>query len=76
MVKSKNMQIIPEMHTFWPKYFLHCSWITVVHVHVKFLSKTHPACHNDTNGIKAGSNSKMTDRQAAESSQAAYLGLY
>ena len=30
-----------------------------------FLSKIHPACHNDTNGIKAGSNSKMTDKHAA-----------
>ena len=41
-----------------------------------FLSKTHPACHDETNEIKAGSNSKMTDRQADESSKVAYLGLY
>ena len=29
-----------------------------------FLSKIHPACHSDTKRIKAGSNSKMTDKHA------------
>ena len=40
-----------------------------------FLPKIYPACHNDTNGIKSGSNSKMTVKQAAEYSKAACLGL-
>ena len=40
-----------------------------------FLSKIHPACHNDTNGIKSGSYSNMTDKHAAECSKAAYLGV-
>ena len=40
-----------------------------------FLSKIHPACHNDANGIKAGSKSNMTDKHAAECSKAAYLGV-
>ena len=34
-------------------------------------AKIHPACHYDANGIKAGSNSKMTDKPAAECSKAA-----
>ena len=38
-------------------------------------SKIHPACHNDANGIKAGINSKMTDKHAAECSKAVYLGV-
>ena len=40
-----------------------------------FLPKIHPACHNDTNEIKAGSNSNMTDKHATECSKAAYLGV-
>ena len=40
-----------------------------------FLSKIHPACHNDASGIKAGSNSKTTDKHAAKCSKAAYLGV-
>ena len=39
------------------------------------LSKIYPACHNDANGIKAGSNSNMTDKHVAECSKAAYLGV-
>ena len=31
-----------------------------------FSSKIHPACHSDANGIKPGSNQKMTDKNAAE----------
>ena len=42
---------------------------------ITFLSKIHPACHYDANGIKAGSNSNMTDKPAAECSKAAYLGI-
>ena len=37
------------------------------------LSKIHPACHSDANGIKPGSNSNMTDKHAADCSKAAYL---
>ena len=40
-----------------------------------FSSKIHPACHNDANGIKAGSNSNMTDKHAAESSKGPFLGV-
>ena len=40
-----------------------------------FLSKNHTAYHNDANGIKAGRNSNMTDKHAAECSIAAYLGV-
>ena len=40
-----------------------------------FLSKIHPACHYDANRIKAGSNSKMTDKPAAEYSKSAYLDV-
>ena len=41
-----------------------------------FLSKIHPACHNDANGIKAGSNpKKMTDKPAAECSKADYFDV-
>ena len=40
-----------------------------------FLSKMHLACHNDTIGIKTGSNSKMTDKPAAECPKAAYFGV-
>ena len=54
----------------WAKIlsYMYRSWITVVHVHENILSKFHPACHNDANGIKPGSNSKMTDKHAAEDS--------
>ena len=40
-----------------------------------FLSKIHSACHYDTNRIKAGSNSKMTDKPVVECSKAAYLDV-
>ena len=32
----------------------------------------HPACKNDTNGLEPGSNSKMTDKHAAEYSKTIY----
>ena len=32
--------------------------------------KINPACHSDANGIKPGSNQKMTDKHAAEYSKA------
>ena len=40
-----------------------------------FLSKIYPACHNDANGTKAGSNSKMTNKHAAECSKDVCLGV-
>ena len=33
-------------------------------------SKVQPACHNIVNGIKPGSNSKQTDKHAADYSKA------
>ena len=35
-----------------------------------FFSEVHPAWHNIVNGIKPGSNSKKTDKHAAECSKA------
>ena len=40
-----------------------------------FVSKIHQACHYDANGIKAGSNLKLTDKPAAECSKAAFLDV-
>ena len=52
------------------KAFIDCSRITIVHVHLHvFFSKIHPACQSDANGIKPGSNYKMTDKHAAEYSE-------
>ena len=73
---SKNCKKI----FFYQKYehlgkntFKHCSRIIVVHIHVNvFLSsKIHPACHthSDANGIKPGSNQKVTVKSAAEDSK-------
>ena len=39
-----------------------------------FFSKVHPACHNIANGIKSGSNSKKTDKHAADFSKAVCWG--
>ena len=39
------------------------------------LSKVHPACHSMVNGIKPGSNSKKTDKRAANCSKAVYWGV-
>ena len=39
-----------------------------------FFSKVHQECHNIVNGIKPGSNSKTTDKHAAECSKAVCLG--
>ena len=44
-------------------------------VMLTFLSKFYPACHNDADGIKAGSNSEMTDKRVAECSKDAYLDV-
>ena len=37
-------------------------------------SKVHPACHSIVNGIKPGSNSKKTDKHAADCSKAVCWG--
>ena len=53
---------------------IHCSHSTLVHVQVDSIAKIHPAYRNDANEIKPGSNSKMTDKHAAEySSFNAYI---
>ena len=39
-------------------------------------SKVHPACHNIVNGIKPGSNSKKTDKHAADCSKFARKVIY
>ena len=38
-------------------------------------SKVHPACHSIVNGIRPGSNSKKTDKYAADFSKAVYWGV-
>ena len=55
--------------------FIHCSQETVVHVQVNILPKVLQASHNDANGIKPGSNTKMTDKHDAEYSKNACLGV-
>ena len=55
---------------------IHCIQITVARVDVNILSKIHPACHLDANGIKPGSNSKMTGKHTVEHSNTACLGKY
>ena len=65
--------------TFGLKYtFIHCSQVTVVHVHEKTNNKfslIHPARHNDANGIKPGSTLKMTDKHSAENKNKCVIGL-
>ena len=43
---------------------------------VLFLFKIYSACHLDVNGIKPGSNSIKTDKQTAEHSKTACLGIH
>ena len=38
-------------------------------------SKDHPACHNIANDIKPGSNSKKTDKHAADCSKDVCCGV-
>ena len=42
---------------------------------LKALSQIQPTCHNNANGIKPGSNLKMTDTHAAKNSQTACLRI-
>ena len=52
------------------------SRIIVVHVHVTVcFSKVHPVCHNIANDIKPRSDSKKTDKHAADSSKAVCRGV-
>ena len=53
----------------------YCSLIIVVHIHATVFSKVNPACHNIANGINPGSNSKKTDKHAADCSKAVCLGV-
>ena len=43
---------------------------------VLFLSKIYSACHLDVNGIKPGSNSRITDKHTADHSKTVCLGIY
>ena len=56
--------------------FAHCSQKIVLAVQVIILHEIHPACHNDTKGIKPGSHTKMTDKHDAEYSKNASLGVH
>ena len=40
-----------------------------------FFSKVRPVCHNIANGIKPGSDSKKTDKHAADCSKAVCWGV-
>ena len=68
-------RLFVSVHTFLStQQHAYQSFFGEVHVHVNILSKIHPACHSDTNGIKACSNSNLTEKHAAWCSKAAYLG--
>ena len=53
----------------------YCSPKIIVHVHGTVFSKVRPACHNVTNGIKPGSDSKKTDQHAVDWSKAVCWGV-
>ena len=61
---------MPEIHYLGQILSKYCSQIIVVHVHVTVSIKVHQACHNIENAIKPGSNSKKTDKHAADCSKA------
>ena len=75
MVKIKTCKKYRKYIYLGQNTFTYCSWITVVLVHVKVLSKIHPVCHNIANGIKPGSNTKITDKHAAECSKVVCWGF-
>ena len=67
---TRNLYILGENTV---KY---CSQIIVAHVHATvFFSKVRPVCHNIENGIKPGSDSKRTDKHAADCSKAVCWGV-
>ena len=71
-LQAKILNIfLPKICTFGENTSKYCSWIIVVHVQttVFFLKLTHIV-----NGIKAGSDSKKTDKHAADCSKAVYWG--
>ena len=70
MVKIENCKYYQKYMHFGQNTFTYCSWITVVLVHVNNLSKIHPVCHTIANGIEPGSDSKTTDKHAADCSKA------
>ena len=76
MVKSKNCKKNTRNTYIWAKILSHIvvGYLKFMFM-LTFISKFHPACHNDANGIKAGSNSKMTGKHAAECSKTAYFGI-
>ena len=53
----------------------YCSQIIVVNVHTYGFSKVHPVSHSITNGIIPGSNSKKTDKHAANCSKPVCRGV-
>ena len=53
----------------------YCRQIIEVHVHASVFSNVHPACHNIVNGIKTGSDSKKTDKHAADCSKIVCQGV-
>ena len=66
----KNCKYIIFYHNLYilgEKTSKYCNRIIVVHVHATvFFSKVHPVCHNIANSIKPGSDSKKTDKHAAD----------
>ena len=55
--------------------FEQCSRTNVVMYKLEVLPKIHQAYRNDANGIRTGSNSKITDKHAAVYSKTACLEL-
>ena len=68
-LSTRNLYIFGENTS---KY---CSQIIEFMFMQLFFSKVHPACHNIVNGFKPGSNSKKTDKHAADCSRAVCLGV-
>ena len=62
LVKNVNSIIFTGNTYIWAKYFNTLSFMLML----TFFSQIFTKCHNDGNVIKPGSNSKMTDKYAAE----------
>ena len=61
--------IVKNVHKHGRRWETYCFWCVDNNVGVRFvvaLSKIHPAGNTDADGIKSGSNFKMTDNHAAE----------